>query len=148
MATEELRFKVGLSGTYWDRRPQYEILVNNEVKKSGTIVSESGIVEYIEFSAEVEEDVSHTLQIRLIGKVASDVVQNKNGNIEKDLLLNIVEIEIDDIELEFLKWTHSKYIPDEPKEGFPSNMHVNLGWNGTYELKFNSPFYIWVLESM
>jgi hypothetical protein len=25
---------------------------------------------------------------------------------------------------------------------------VNLGWNGTYTLKFASPFYIWLLEKL
>jgi hypothetical protein len=147
-AAEELKFKIGLSGTYWDKKPQYEILLDKNVKHTGTISTEPGITEYIEFTASVEGDADHYLQIRLTGKEDQDTIVSADGIIEKDMLLNIVEVEIDDIELEFLKWSHSVYTPDVPQEGFPSNMHVNLGLNGTYEIKFSSPFYIWILSEM
>ena len=68
-------------------------------------------------------------------------------------LLNIEGIEIDDIELGHLRYTRSFYKLDKKQlyqGGIVSQLEscVNLGFNGTYTLKFQSPFYIWLLENL
>jgi len=93
----------------------------------------------------------HTLKIRLENKTISDTVI-ENGEVVKDMLLNIDDITIDEISLGNLLWS-AEYILDEKQTYKGQEIDhldgcVNLGWNGTYTLKFTSPFYIWLLEKL
>lgn len=144
---ETLHFKIGLAGTYWNRRPAYSILINDTVVKQGTVETPSEEVFYIEFDHEVVEGDA-ALQIRLEGKEWQDTVQNEDKTaILKDMLLAIRSVEIDEINLGNLIYTRSTYTPDDT--AFPPiDNCVDLGWNGTWSLKFTSPFYIWLLENI
>jgi len=152
--TEEVKFKValsgvtikvGISGTYWDRRPHYRILVDGISYFDGE-VGEDTLT--LEFAAELEEDTEHTLEIRLENKLKIDVVMDKEtGQIEKDMLLNIESISFEDIEIGMIKWNNSVYQPDD-RTIEPIKNCVNLGVNGTWSLKFSSPVYLWLLENM
>ena len=76
----------------------------------------------------------------------------ENGEVIKDMLLNIDDITIDDISLGNLLWT-AEYKLDKPQQYNNQTIDhldscVNLGWNGTYILNFTSPFYIWLLEKL
>jgi predicted AlkP superfamily phosphohydrolase/phosphomutase len=145
--TEKLHFKIGLSGTYWDKHPIYTILVNDKIAITGKIDAESDVTEFIEFDQEIEEGTS-TLSIRLENKENSDVVQNEDKTtIVKDLLLNIVSVEIDEIDLGHLIHSKSTFTGDEGDRPVLTKC-VNLGWNGTWTLTFDSPFYIWLLENI
>jgi hypothetical protein len=146
--TEHIKFRIGLSGTYWDKKPQYVISLNDELVSEGYITSASNDVQYIEFTHTLVEEQSYKLQIRFANKTDSDVVQNEDcTEILKDMLLNIVSIEIDDIDIENLRFSASEYVPDDPKWPAITDC-VNLGWTGTYILRFSSPFYLWLLENM
>lgn len=146
--TEQAKFRIGLSGTYWDKKPQYVISLNNQLISDGTIAGESGEIQYIEFEHDLIEDQSHELHIRFTNKTDLDVVQNSDlTEIVKDMLLNIESIEIDDISLDNLTRSASKYVPDDSKWP-PITNCINLGWTGTYTLTFHSPFYLWLLENM
>ena len=101
---------------------------------------------YIEFTEDVIEDQEHVLEIRLENKTNADTL-TKDGEIVKDMLLNIDSIEIDEIELGEIKWNLSEFVADDPKRETLKRC-VNLGWNGSYKLKFTTPFYLWLLESM
>ena len=145
---ETLRFKIGLSGTYWDKRPAYSILINGVEQVSNFISCEPGIVEYEEFTVDLLEDQQHTLSIRLNNKTDSDTIQNSDcTEIVKDMLLNIHSIEIDDIDLGQLIWTVSEFIADNNSRPTLKSC-VNLGWNGAYTLSFSTPFYLWLLENI
>lgn len=140
---ETLSYKIGLSGTFFNNVPAYSILVNGIKQTSGKVSAET---EIIEFSADIEDDQEHILEIRLENKTNRDTV-TENGEIVKDTLLNIDSIAIDDIELGELKWSMSEFVADDPSR--PTLLRcVNLGWNGSYRLKFTSPFYLWLLENM
>lgn len=146
--SENLKFKIGLSGTYWGKKPQYSILLNKTKHHSDIISEPSDQVFYIEFQAECAEDTDNILEIRLENKEDSDTVQNAGKTvILKDMLLNIHSIEIDDITMNHLIWTKSHFLPDDAARPVLDNC-VNLGWNGTYTFKFTSPFYLWLLESL
>lgn len=155
MTTEKIHFKIGLSGTYWDKKPHYTISVDNKEYSNGTITLPSGQTEFVEFDCEVEEDKTHVLQIRLDNKDSSDVVKDTtdpvNYNIIKDMLLNLISIEVDDIELGNLAQMFGVFKFDEP-QNYPEPgateipFCVNFGFNGTYELEFSSPFYLWLLD--
>lgn len=145
--TEKLHFKISLSGTYWSKQPVYTILVNDDVIKTDTITTASDEVFVVEFDKELTEGPA-TLKIRLENKDNSDTVQNEDKTeILKDILLNIVDIEIDNIDLGTLKYSKSQFVGDDLTRSV-MNECVNLGWNGTWTLSFESPFYIWLLENL
>lgn len=146
--TEPLTFQVGLSGTYWDRKPAYSISIDGVEQVSAIIAADSGVVEYAEFTVAVTEDQEHLLEIKLLNKTDDDTVQSADKTeIVKDMLLNIESISIDDIELGQIKWDQSEFVPVDSARPVLKEC-VNLGWNGSYQLKFNSPFYLWLLEKM
>jgi hypothetical protein len=148
MNEEKLSFVVALSGTFWDRRPQFSIWLDDHLVVASEIVSAAQ--QEIKFERTIDEGL-HTLKIRLENKTNQDTVV-ENGEVVKDMLLNIDDITIDDISLGNLLWS-AEYVLDHPQEYRGQTISkldncVNLGWNGTYVLKFTSPFYIWLLEQL
>jgi len=144
---ERLHFKIGLGGTYWKKVPVYSILINDKVIQSAKVAGASDEVEIIEFDADIEEGPAR-LQIRLENKDWTDTIQNEDKTeILKDMLLNIVSVEIDEIDLGNLIFTKSEFVGDDSSRPV-LDCCVNLGWNGTWTLPFDSPFYIWLLENI
>jgi hypothetical protein len=148
MSEEKLSFVVTLSGTFWDRRPQFSIWLDDHAVIQSEIAST--VQQPVAFEHTIDEG-PHTLKIRLENKTTADTVI-ENGEVIKDMLLNIDDIVIDDISLGNLLWS-AEYILDDKqtynsKEIDRLDGCVNLGWNGTYVLKFTSPFYIWLLEKL
>jgi hypothetical protein len=145
--TETLHFKIGLAGTYWNKHPQYSILINDKTYNAGTITEPSGETFYVEFDAEVEEGPC-TLKIRLENKDWTDTIQNEDKTaIVKDMLLNIRSVEIDDINLGNLIYTKTQFVGDDTERPVLDKCQ-DLGWNGAWILAFESPFYIWLLENI
>jgi len=143
---ESLKFKIGLSGTYWGKTPRYSVWLNKIKHYSDEITEPSDQIFYLEFQAECTEDSENILEIRLENKEESDTVQNEERTeILKDMLLNIHSIEIDEIAMDHLIWSKSLFLPDDSSRPILDNC-VNLGWNGAYTFKFTSPFYLWLLE--
>jgi len=148
MHQESLNFEVKLSGTHWNKYPEFSVWLNDQLIIKDQLVFDTHTVKF-------ERDLiegDHLLKIRLENKTNSDTVLSSNGEIEKDMLLNIDDIVIDDISLGNLLWS-AEYHLDNPQEYHGKTITqldncVNLGWNGTYILKFSSPFYIWLLEKL
>ena len=148
MNEEKLSFVIALSGTFWERRPQFSIWLDDRVITQSEISSTAQ--QTVNFEHAVDEG-SHTLKIRLENKTTADTII-ENGSVIKDMLLNVDDITIDDISLGNLLWS-AEYVLDNPQEYQGKTIDhldgcVNLGWNGTYVLKFTSPFYIWLLEKL
>lgn len=148
MHEENLSFQISLSGTYWDRRPQFSVWLDDQVITQSEITSSDEQI--ISFERRIFEG-DHTLKIRLENKTYADTLI-ENGEVVKDMLLNIDNIKIDDISLGNLLWS-AEYILDKKQlykgqEIDHLDSCVNLGWNGSYLLKFTSPFYIWLLEKL
>ena len=146
MAEEKLSFVVTLSGTFWDRRPQFSIWLDDHVVIQSEIISTAQ--QPVAFERTVDEG-PHTLKIRLENKTDSDTVL-ENSKVVKDMLLNIEDVTIDDISLGTLLWS-AEYILDEPQKYQGKIIDhldgcVNLGWNGTYILEFASPYYLWLVR--
>ena len=159
MNKETLHFKIGLSGSSDRKSPAFNIFVNNIKFISATISKPANEVEYFEFHTDIHEGDCQ-LVIELTNKTSYDTVQDINGNIIDDMLLNINSITIEDVDLGALLWTASDYQPVYP-EVYKRMMHesgkeipesvkscVNLGWNGKWILPFQSPFYMWLLENI
>lgn len=159
MSSERLHFRIGLAGTYWSRRPCYSVAVGDhmivdqaEISTQSCVMQEDGKIictdtQYVEFDHEVEEGPVE-LRIRLTNKIMTDTVENadKTG-ILKDMLLNIRSVEIDEIDLGNLVYSKSQFCGDESYRPVLDNC-VDLGWCGTWTLRFESPFYIWLLENI
>jgi len=148
MQEENLKFDISLTGTYWDRKPQFSVWLDDHVVTQSEI--SSAAEQIVSFERRVDEG-DHELKIRLENKTNSDTVI-ENGEVVKDMLLNIDDITIDDISLGNLLWS-AEYVLDKPQIYKGQTIDhldgcVNLGWNGTYVLKFSSPFYIWLLEKL
>jgi hypothetical protein len=148
MQEEKLSFVVTLSSTYWDRRPQFSIWLDDHVVIQSEIPDSAS--HPISFERMIDEG-PHTLKIRLENKTTADTII-ENGDVVKDMVLNIDDVIIDDISLGNLLWS-AEYILDKKQTYKGQEIDyldgcVNLGWNGTYVLKFTSPFYIWLLEKL
>ena len=151
ISVETLHFKIGLAGTYWDKRPEYSILVNDDVVVTGKVETPTGELFYVEFDADVAEGPA-TLKIRLENKEDSDILKDSyedpdNFKIIGDLLLNIKTVEIDEINLGNLLHDKSKFVGDDPARPVLDKCQ-DLGWNGAWIFPFESPFYIWLLENI
>ena len=148
MQEENLSFKISLTGTFWDRRPQFSVWLDDHVVIQSEITSSAEQI--VSFERRVDEG-QHELKIRLENKTTADTVI-ENIEVVKDMLLNIDDITIDDISLGNLLWS-AEYVLDKKQIYKGQEIDhldgcVNLGWNGTYILKFSSPFYIWLLEKL
>jgi len=148
MTEEKLSFVVSLSGTFWEKRPQFSICIDDHQIIQSEIPD--SIIHPVTFEHTIDEG-PHSLKIRLENKNKHDT-QIVDGEVVKDMLLNINDIVIDNIGLGNLIWS-AEYILDTPQQYQGKTIThldscVNLGWNGTYILKFSSPFYIWLLEKL
>ena len=149
MDQESLDFSVTVSGTYWNKKPQFSIWLDNNVIIQTEISSEAEQTH--KFTHTVDQG-EHILSINLENKNDSDTII-VNEKVSKDMLLNIINITIDDIPLGELMWRESSFVLATPheyqgKEITQLDNCVNLGWNGCYTLKFSSPYYLWLLEKL
>lgn len=154
---EKLHIKLGLSGTYWDKKPQYRISLNNRVVQEGFITAPSKEVEYFEFDLDYTEDQGE-LKVEFLNKTHADTKKDnytdpENFKIIDDMLLNIISVEIDEIDLGMLPYFNGVYSTFEPvnyngAETQTIKECMNMGWNGAWTLTWTNPFYLWLLEVM
>jgi hypothetical protein len=159
MQTEQLKFKLELYATYWDKPPVAEILINNESQYRSEIKGTEKDPTVIEFEKELMEGEKYTLSISRSGKNNRQTKLNSKGEIEKDQLLHIKSIEIDEIDIGSLVY-EGVYTPEYPEPwhaqqvsagNTPEKSFKNvttMGHNGTWTLAFESPFYMWLLENL
>ena len=159
MGTENLKFKLELHATMWDKPPYAEIMINDQLCFKGDITGSEEKPNVIEFEHELTEGEEHHLTIKRSGKGKYQTIINAKGDILKDQLLNIKSIEIDEIDIGGLVY-EGVYTPQYPepwatqqkdagidlKESFKNV--TRMGHNGTWTFKFVSPFYMWLLENL
>ena len=151
MESEKLKIKLGVSGTFWDRRPEYRVTFNGAPIACQHFQAESGATEMIEFTADYSQETA-AITVELLNKRPTDTVENadKTG-ILQDMVLDVVSLEIDDIDLGPLLHSVGEYRPVYPDHysGDPViRGGVTLGWNGTWSISWTNPFYIWLLENL
>ena len=159
MATEKLKFKLELYATMWDRPPHAEILINDKSHFTSDITGTEEKPDVIEFEHEFTEGEKSELIIKRSGKIKGQTVINKNGDVLKDQLLHIKSIEIDEIDLGALVY-EGVYTPEYPEPWAAQQRESGaklqesfknvtaMGHNGTWQFKFTSPFYMWLLENL
>ena len=135
-----------------------EILINDESHYRSEITGTEDNPSVIEFEHTLEEGKEYTLKILRSGKDKNQTVV-EDGNIIKDQLLHTKSIEIDEIYIGALVY-EGLYTPEYPEPWatqqrdtgveLPKSFKnvTNMGHNGVWELKFTSPFYMWLLENL
>ena len=147
MATEKLKFKLGLYATMWDKPPHVEILINDQSVLIKDITGTEDKPDLIEFEYELEEEKSYNLIIKRSGKTKNQTIINEKGDILKDQLLHIKSIEIDEIDIGTLIY-EGVYTPQYPEPWATFKNVTQMGHDGEWKFKFGSPFYMWLLENL
>jgi hypothetical protein len=156
--TEKLKFKLELWSTHWNKTPVADILINDTSHYSAEITGTEDKPSVIEFEHTLEEGKEYTLKIVRSGKDKHQTVV-EDGKIVKDQLLHIKSIEIDEIDIGALVY-EGLYTPEYPEPWATQQRSAGaelpvsfknvttVGHNGVWELKFSSPFYMWLLENL
>ena len=159
MATEKLKFKLELYATMWDKPPHAEILINDKSYFKGDIKGTEDKPDVIEFEQDFEEGKEYNYLINRSGKGKNQTVLNEKGDILKDQLLHIKNIEIDGIDIGSLVY-EGIFTPQYPepwatqqREAGVELRHsftnvTSMGHDGEWRFKFTSPFYMWLLENL
>jgi len=159
MATEKLKFKLELYATMWDKPPHAEILISDQRHFDGDITATEDNPQVIEFEHELNEGEQYELVIKRSGKDNNETVLDEKGERIKDQLLHIKSIEIDEIDIGAMVY-EGVYTPKYPepwatqqresgqdlKDSFKNV--TSMGFNGTWNFRFESPFYMWLLENL
>jgi hypothetical protein len=109
------------------------------------------VTESYHFSHDIsDEDGEHELKIVLKGKTNDHTVIDDQGNITKDALISISNIQIDEIDVTQIFYKQTQYHHDfnGSQEPVTDKFHRYMGCNGAIVFKFTSPIYLWLLENM
>jgi len=159
MATEKLKFKLELYATTWDRPPHAEIMIGDKSHFKGDITGTEEKPDVIEFEHEFTEGEGSELIINRSGKDENQTVVNDKGDLLKDQLLHIKVIEIDEIDIGALVY-EGIYTPQYPEPWASQQRAAGtelpesfknvtcMGHDGKWAFKFESPFYMWLLENL
>lgn len=98
----------------------------------------------------VEDDLDHVLKFILKNKRPEHTKIGTSGEIISDARLKIEDISFDDIRLTYdmlqlITYTHDLNGTDIQKK---DKFYGEMGCNGTLELNFSTPIYLWLLTNM
>lgn len=149
---EKVELKIKLSADWFRVPPRCKVFVDDQLIAETELSERRSLGEKKEISyvGDLEEG-KHTIKIQYLGKTFPDTRVDEAGNILEDHGIHIENIEIDDIDLGFMCFSHSVYRPDRrvhheaPEEMLQT---VDLGYNGTWSIEFEVPTYIWFLENL
>ena len=117
-----------------------------------TVWSEASITEtqHVRVIVDDSQEQDHTLQWVLSGKLPEHTVVDEQGNIVQDSVVSIREVQVDNIQIDthifnLATYTHNSNGNSETKT---DPMYADLGCNGVAELKFKTPVYLWILETL
>jgi hypothetical protein len=118
---------------------------------SKCILDVDHVKDVIDFSHEFgDTNGQHTFQWRLKNKLPTHTEIDNNGVIIRDAILSISNILFDEIDCSKIVTSIATYTHD--CNGFSEivvdKFYGDIGCNGTVELKFTTPIYLWLLDSM
>ena len=96
------------------------------------------------------DDTAYTLEIVMSGKQSSHTVIDQDGKILQDRVIEISKVALDDLELSQVFVEQARYHHDfnGTQAATVDKFYGDMGCNGTVELKFSAPVYMWLLENM
>ena len=97
-----------------------------------------------------DDDGKHSLRITLKNKLPEHTQIDDQDNIVSDALLSVTEILFDKIDCTEIVQKLAVYRHNLNGTGpeIQDKFFGDMGCNGTVELKFSTPVYLWLLESM
>jgi len=97
-----------------------------------------------------EHDAEHALKLVLKGKRSEHTTVTDTGDIVADAVLTIQDLSFDGISLGQIVNEKTVYTHDFNGHGTESQHQFfgTMGCNGTVELQFTTPVYLWLLENM
>lgn len=114
-------------------------------------VVDSVISSTVNFAVAVADDhQEHSLKMVLKGKQPAHTVVDDQGHIVSDAVLEITDLAVDGIGLSYLVDEFTVYRHNFNGTGaeVQDRFFGIMGCNGTAELKFSAPIYVWLLENM
>jgi hypothetical protein len=143
MSTAKLSFSAAASG------PDLRLLVrlDDQLIYDAHPVAEPLTIEH-EFDDSEERD--HVLSFEMQGKLPEHTMIDEAGEIFEDRCLFITDIAFEDIPLGHMVTEVALYHHDTNGSTDPvvENFYGTMGCNGRVELRFSTPFYLWLLENM
>ena len=118
---------------------------------SNTIFKSDHVRETINFVYDlINEDGVHQLEFLMQNKAIKDTVLDENNNIVKDARLIISNLTFDEIALNQLFVDQAVYTHDfnGTQSRIQTKFYGEMGCNGTVQLDFTTPVYLWLLEHM
>jgi hypothetical protein len=109
------------------------------------------VTEEKQISMEIPDDDSeHELRFILKNKTAEHTQVDEAGNIISDSTLAITDLAFDEIKLGYIATALTVYTHDfnGTAEESQHKFYSEMGCNGTVNLKFTTPLYLWLLENM
>jgi hypothetical protein len=97
-----------------------------------------------------EDDAGHELRVILKHKKSEHTTVDANGNITQDAVINVGSFEFEDIDVNQVVQEQAVYHHNfnGSSADVPDKFFGSMGCNGTLSLKFSTPIYIWLLETM
>lgn len=155
MTKDNIKFSIALDSVYWDKPPVAEFRINGNTVWGPQDITEKTVAE---FSVDFEDEKEYQFEMIRSGKTDKQV-KFENNEIVKDQLLSVSNVTIDGVDLGNLIY-EIDYYPDYPEIWYnqqkeagnepisPLRNMTSFGWNGTWKIKFTSPFYLWLLENL
>ena len=149
---DQVQIKLTLSSEWFRLPPHVKVWLDDELIEDFEIVERKskGESKVLEFTRPLVEGTHH-IKVQYLDKEIPDTKVADDGTILDDHLVNIDEIEIDEIELGYLTYSKGEFFPDNTKRPeLPNRITeiINLGYNGTWQIEFESPTYIWFLDNL
>ena len=106
--------------------------------------------EKISYSFDDSVDTEHLLCFEMSGKLPEHTTITESGEIIQDRVIKITDIAFDGINLEQIFIESSKYCHDRngTSDSVVEKFYRVMGCNGHVEMRFSTPIYLWLLESM
>ena len=123
-----------------------KILLDDQV-----IYENNHVTEPVDFKYEItEDDQEHELFFVMSGKTHEHTKIDESNNIVKDAFLTIKDITFDEIAVEMIVIKNAVYAHDFNGTQSPvqAKFYGEMGCNGTVNLKFATPIYLWLLENI
>lgn len=97
-----------------------------------------------------EDEADHSVKIILKNKTAEHTTISDDGKLLSDALISVKNIKFDDIEIDQLFFENAVYTHNYNGSGnwVDEKFYGHMGCNGKVELKFSTPFYMWLLKNM
>jgi hypothetical protein len=115
------------------------------------IFSTEHIANTVKISHDInEDDAEHQLRVVLKNKLPEHTTIDADGNITQDAVINVGSFEFDEIDVNQVVQEQAVYHHNfnGSAADVQDKFFGSMGCNGTVNLKFSTPIYLWLLEHM